>query len=671
MTARADSEPGSAIEIRLLGTPAVLCAGESLSPDSRKSTALLAYLAMRADEPTSRDHLAGLLWGDSANDQARANLRQALTQLRRVFRGVGVDPLKTKGDQVTLSSEGLSIDAHLLATAETLPASGRPRLDKEFLEGFTVTEPEFEQWMTAQRERLRTRVIRLHELAADEAIEARRTDAAIDHLTSALSLDPLQEHLHRRVMQLFAAQGRADAAIGQYERCRAVLMQELGVGPEKETKDLFRQIQGRRDAGTIDTGRPALRSGDAPPAMVTDKPSIAVLAFENMSSDPEQEYFSDGVVEDIITDLSKITGLFVIARNSSFAYKGRQPDIRNVCRELGVRYVLEGSVRKADDRVRVTAQLIDGTTGGHLWAERYDRRLHDIFTVQDEITREIVSALAPRLTPDERGRPDSRHTENLEAYEHFLRGRDQAFRDTPAANAQAREMLERAIELDPGFSLAFSHLSRNHVIAYVNRWGDDPDGSLVRAMELGERAVELDGANPHAWFAVGAAALWMKQHDRAVAAAERCLAIEPNFAEGHAVLGLIHVYSGKPREAIAALRVAMRLDPHYRDIYLHLLALAHLQLREYEHAATALERRLVRKPESDISRVLLAAIHGHMGDFDASHAEWGEALRINPDYSLEHRRKILPYRNPADFEQILDGLRKAGLPVGAFPPVEG
>ena len=664
MIPEADSDAGTGAEIRLLGAPAVLFAGRSLSPESRKATALLAYLAMRADEPTSRDHLAGLLWGDSANDQARANLRQALTQLRRIFRDIGADPIKTQGDQVTFCSAGLSIDARLLEDSEALPDAARLPLDKEFLEGFTVAEPEFEQWLTAKRERIRARVGQLHERAADDAIEARRIDKAIDHLTSALNLDPLREHLHRRLMRLFAAQGRADAAIAQYERCRGVLVKELGVGPDKETKDLFGQIQAQRGSGEGDPG------GEEPPPMVTDRPSIAVLAFENMSSDPEQEYFSDGVVEDIITDLSKITELFVIARNSSFAYKGRRPDVRDVCRELGVRYVLEGSVRKAADRVRVTAQLIDGTTGGHLWAERYDRDLRDIFAVQDEVTGEIVSALALRLSPEERDRVASRYTENLEAYEHFLRGREQAYRDTPEANAQARAKLEQAVALDPDFSLAFSHLSRNHVIAYVNRWGDTPDRSLDRALELGEHAAKLDEANPHAWFAVGAATLWLRQHERATVAAGKCLAIDPNFAEGHGLFGLILVYSGKPLEAIASLHKAMRLDPHYRDILLHLLALAHVQLGEYERAAAALRRRLARKPESDISRVLLAAVHGHLGDVDASRAEWSEALRINPKYSLEHRRGILPYKNLADLDQILEGLRKAGLVEGEFPPAE-
>jgi len=395
--------------------------------------------------------------------------------------------------------------------------------------------------------------------------------------------------------------------------------------------------------------------------VLPDKPSIAILPFTNMSGDPEQEYFNDGIVEDIITDLSKIAGLFVIARNSTFAYKGKQFDVRDVCRELGVRYALEGGVRKAANRVRITAQLIEGATGGHLWAERYDRELTDIFAVQDEVTQSIVSALALKLTPDERERVERRDTDNLEAYEYFLRGRDQAFRDTPEANAQARTMLEKATELDPQFSLAFSHLARNHIIAYVNRWGEDPDRSLDPAMELAEHAVALDDSDPHAHYAVAITALWMRQHDRAKIEAEKCLAIEPNSADGHSVLGLIYVYSERPREAIEALHKTMRLDPHYRDIFLHLIALAHFHLEEYGLAAEVLKRRLVRKPESDISRVLLASVYGHTGDLEASRTEWAEVLRINPEYSLEHRRKILPYKNPADFEQIVDGLRKAGL----------
>jgi TolB-like protein/Tfp pilus assembly protein PilF len=429
---------------------------------------------------------------------------------------------------------------------------------------------------------------------------------------------------------------------------------------EQQVKNIEKPVRAYRvvlgAAKQIDTTPAAPAKLELP-----DKPSIAVLPFTNMSGDPEQEYFSDGIVEDIITDLSKINELFVIARNSTFAYKGQRVNVPDVCRELGVRYALEGGVRKAANRVRITAQLIDGATGGHVWAERYDRDLDDIFAVQDEVTRNIVSALALRLTPDERERVQRRDTENLEAYEYFLRGRDQALRDTPEANAHARAMLEKAIELDPEFSLAFSHLARNHIIAYSNRWGGAPDESLKLAMELAEHAAELDESNSHAYFALAMAALWSKQHDRAAVAAEKCLALDSNSADGYGALGLIQVYAGKPRETVESLHNAMRLDPHYRDIYLHILALAHEQLEEYEQAVDVLKRRLVRKPESDISRVLLASIYGHLGKFEESRAQWAEVMRINPEYSLEHRRKTLPYKNPADLEHIVDGLRQAGI----------
>ena len=233
---------------------------------------------MRPDEPISRDHLAGLLWGESSNEQARANLRQALTQLRRVFRGAGLDAIKTPGDQVMLSSEGLSIDAHQLACADSIRDCECPHCDKEFLEGFSVAEPEFERWLTVQRESLRSRVRQLHEAAAEDAFQDRHVDEAIDHLTIALSLDPLQEHLHRRLMKLFAAQGRADAAIGQFERCRSVLRQELGIEPGNETTAFYEEIRSQRMTEGSDFAEQTARHVEMlipttdPPAMVEEVP---------------------------------------------------------------------------------------------------------------------------------------------------------------------------------------------------------------------------------------------------------------------------------------------------------------------------------------------------------------------------------------------------------------
>ena len=407
---------------------------------------------------------------------------------------------------------------------------------------------------------------------------------------------------------------------------------------------------------------PGADTETTPELALPDKPSIVVLPFENMSADPEQAYFSDGISEDIITDLSKISGLFVIARNSAFTYKGRAVKVQEVSRELGVRHVLEGSVRKAGNRVRITAQLIDGTTGGHVWAERYDRDLTDIFAVQDEVTHEIVSVLAVKLTRNEKKRIEHKGTDSVEAHDYFLRGREQALRHTKDANAQGRGMLERAIELDPRFVPAIAFLAFAHVEAYINRWSETPDDSLKLADELARRATALDETEPLAHFSLGSVQLWMNRHDQAIAEAETAIALDPNFAMGLLLLGLISNYAGKPEQALEALNKAMRLDPHYPAICLHFVAHAYFYLGRYDDAIAALKRRLIRQPESDISRVLLAAAYGHLGRAEEARAEWAEAMRVNPEYSLEHKKKILPYKDPADFDRIVDGLRQAGLP---------
>jgi adenylate cyclase len=410
--------------------------------------------------------------------------------------------------------------------------------------------------------------------------------------------------------------------------------------------------------GSVDVGRFGLSqsSQTQPPEL-----SIAVLAFNNMSGDDDQQYFSDGISEDITTDLSKLPGLLVIARNSAFSYKGRSVKVAQICRELGVRYVLEGSVRKSGQRVRINAQLIDGTTGGHVWAERYDRKLTDIFTVQDQVTSDIVAAILPTLTSVDSEQSRQRETPVFEAYDYFLKGREFALLDTEEAMQQAQPLLQQAIELDPKFSSAYSYLARCYTLNDINNWGKPGQRSLNKALELGRKAVSLNPANPHAHFTVGTTALWLKMNDLARQEVKASLDIDSNFSEGHAAMSMIQIYSGEPEKALDSLAAAMRLDPHYRDINLHLLGQAYFHQERYQDAANALKRRLIRKPESDISRVLLASTYGHLGDFDKSRIEWEAALSSNPGYSIEQKRKMLPYQNPADFEQIVDGLARAGL----------
>lgn len=453
------------------------------------------------------------------------------------------------------------------------------------------------------------------------------------------------------------------------------------------SEDAYRQVKTRLDLSVSDLGPTQLKNiaepvrvyslrvgtaeakATATSESVTSRPatapppklSVAVLPFANMSGDTEQEYFADGISEDIITALSKLSQLFVIARNSTFTFKGRNVNVLEVGRNLGVRYVLEGSVRKSGNRVRITAQLVDATTGGHLWAERFDRDLTDIFAVQDDVTQQIVGALALNLTEGDQQRLATEHTDNLEAYDYFLRGREQLWRFTREQNSQGRDLLQRAIELDPKFAPAYAFLAFANMLDYGNQWSPSSSTSMQQAEVFATRAVALDNRYPYAHWALGIIELYSRRHDVAIGEAKRLIALAPNLPEGHENLGIALHYSGRSGEALGCVDRAMALNPYYPDVYLHFQAQAMFQLRRYEEAIGILKRRLVRNPDTDVSRVLLAASYGHLGRFEEARHEWQEAFRVNPDYSLEHRRKVLPYKNPDDFELVVDGLRNAGL----------
>ena len=435
-----------------------------------------------------------------------------------------------------------------------------------------------------------------------------------------------------------------------------VALDDLG---EKPLKNIAKPVRVFRIAAPD-------RAVAAPPAAgspaLPHKPSIAVLPFANMSGDAEQEYFSDGMTEDLITDLSKISALFVIARNSSFAYKGQSVKVQEIGRDLGVRFVLEGSIRKAGNRVRITAQLIDAGSGGHLWAERFDRDLTDIFATQDEVVEKIVRALAVTLTQGEERRLRRRGTGNVQAYEFWLRARELLSRSTREGVAQARAMHLRAIELDPHFAAPHAGLALAAISDYVSDWAPDPAQALDESERWARRALELDDQEPVSHMALGNALLWRRDLEGALAEFRRMIALDPNFAQGHTAIGLALMYAGRPAEALESMAIATRLDPHHSSIVLHFLAQAHFSLGQYETAAKQLLERIARTPGTDSSRMLLASCYGHLGRADDAHAAWAELLKVNPGFSLTQRERVLPYKNAADFQRIAEGLAKAGLP---------
>jgi adenylate cyclase len=670
-----------------------------------KAMAVLAYLSARPNEVISRQELEASIWaGTVVGYDALSN---AINKLRKAFGDKARNPdvietIAKTGFRLIAKVTELDEEAKARSISDSSYASDRlPRklaaiLYADVAEYSRLTHEdedathhklnEYLDLFAAQVESHRGRVMHY----AGDAILA-MFDAAVDAVSCASAV---QQDISDRNHTIPAGRGlqfrigintgdvfedRDDVfgdgvniaarleglaepgGICVSEAVRSAIGRKLGIEfqyiGEQAVKNIDEPVRsyivGSSDANRFDLDHD---SPSQPPGL-----SIAVLPFDNMSGEHEQEYFSDGISEDITTDLSKLPGLLVIARNSAFAYKGRNVKITDISRELGVRYVLEGSVRKSGQRVRINAQLIDGTSGGHVWAERYDRDLTDIFTVQDEVTSDIVAAISPALTSSEAEQPRQRETPEFEAYDYFLKGREFALLDTEEGMQQAQQLLQKAIDLDPQFSAAYSYLARCYALNEINNWGKSEQKSLNKALELGRKASSLNPANPHAHFTIGTTALWLKELELARREVKKSLDLDPNFSEGHAAMSMIQIYSGEPAKALDSLAIAMRLDPHYRDNCLHFLGQAYFHQGRYPQAADALKRRLIRKPESDISRVLLASTYGHLGDFEKSRIEWEAALHFNPGYSIEQKRKMLPYQNPADFEQIVDGLARAGL----------
>ena len=391
-----------------------------------------------------------------------------------------------------------------------------------------------------------------------------------------------------------------------------------------------------------------------------DKPSIAVLPFVNMSGDPEQEYFSDGITEDLITDLSKVSNLFVIARNSVFTYKNKPAKIQDVSKELGVRYVLEGSVRKAGNRVRITSQLIDAISGGHLWAERYDRVLEDIFAVQDEVTREIVAVLAIKLGEGEQKEISEKHTLDMVAYDYFLRGKDSLHQFTRASLLQARELFQEAINRDPAFAMAYANLGATYLTDWKMGWSRD-EKSLDHALELAQKAVSMRKDLPETYGLLGYIYLWKRQHDKAIELYEKVIKDYPNYADGFANLGAVLNFAGRPKTAIGFLEKAMRLDPLYPGVQLFNLGHSYFLTERHGEAIDALKNSLDENPDFLLVRIYLAAIYADSGREKEAYTEAAEIRNRNPEINLEIWEQRLPYKNRSDAQRIIELLKEAGL----------
>jgi len=427
------------------------------------------------------------------------------------------------------------------------------------------------------------------------------------------------------------------------------------------------------------SSRKATTTAAQPPASapvalaLPTRPSIAVLPFENMGGDPEQAYFADGLTEDLITDLSKVSGLFVIARNSTFVYKGKAADVRDVARALGVRYVLEGSVRRSGNDVRVNAQLIDGATGGHLWATRHDGEWKHIFSLQDTVARSVVDALAVELTKDDRQRVERRETANADAYDEFLKGWQLYLRQTPADFVAAIVHFNAAVELDPNYGRAYAALAAIHWEAYTRYWGRAIGvGNQLEPLGRAEQFLSLAMKNPTplAYQVSSATLLRGQQYEEAAAEAMRGIASDPNDPDGYLAMAAVLSFTGKAGEALELVQRAMRLNPHYPPHYLYQLGLAQFGLGHLEEARSSLEKAIAGNAGDHWSERLLLATYGLLGQraagtklLEAMTGKEQRGLAANFDpITVNAVTYWYPFAVPSDAKRFVDGLRKAGVP---------
>jgi len=642
---------------------------------TRKSRALVAYLALQGARGQSREKLAELLWGNSAEEQARANLRQALSSLRKALNGNEATYLVTNGDQVSLAGRDIDLD---VAEFERLVAEATPQALKraaalyrgDLLDGFSLKEDSFETWARAERERLRHLACDALTKLIAHCDEVGDTERCVETAARLLTLDPLREAAHRILMRAYAAQGRQASALKQFEACRDILRREVSVEPEPQTVALYREIRQQRAIALGDGVETAPESEvEGPP--LPDGPSVAVLPFENESGNPDQEYFAAGLTENIINGLTRFREILVIGVKSILVVRDQAPDLREIGRTLGVAHIVEGSVRKAGDRIRVIAQLVDAATGQRLWAENYDRDLDDIFAVEDEITNIIVATLAGQIEHLELGRATKKPAEDPAAYDCLLRGRQCLSRYTKDGEFDARRHFERAVGLDPDYAAAYAGLSISYVHEYEASWSEAPEEALERSYSLARKAVALDDADSTARYALANACFYRGQHELAKVHIEKALELNPNDYHNICAKAWFLAFSDRPSEGVACSIEAMRLNPLAPDNCLFAIGMAEYVAGRYEEALAAFGKT---KDWGLLRPAWIAACYAQLGRDAQAQAAAAEVRELAPsdpsipdEADIEHWRaywsRLIKFEDPNDRERFLEGLRMAGLPA--------
>ncbi|AZN96116.1 hypothetical protein EJ066_01720 [Mesorhizobium sp. M9A.F.Ca.ET.002.03.1.2] len=616
--------------------------GRALDVLARKNRALLAVLAMAPKQEATRNRLAALLWGGHGEEQAKNSLRQALAAIRKDFADLDADALMLVGDRVGLNPKHVTIDvAEFIAASSSHDVADLRQAAAlyagPFLEGLGTSDNAFEDWLREARDDFTTRPIRVFEALAAAVSGAERIAVA----ERLVALDPLREASHIALMQAHMTMGQTALAIRQYETCALLLKRELKVEPGDELRRL-------RCAVNEPQAKPS--SGGAP----SRRPVIAVLPFENMGDDPGQEYFSDGITEDIITELGRFGELHLIARNSSFAFKGRVFDTQTIAKQLSADYLLEGSIRRAGNRVRISSQLIDARSGNLIWADRFDRDLTDIFELQDEIARAVATIVAGAVRTSDVEKIRRVPIAQLDADQLYLRARALAIRYDTTRDAEP--YLVRAIELDPNVASVHAMMAITLTAKWLLEGTADHRELLETALVHGRRAIKLGPRDVWSHMAVSHPLIFLGQPEEALSHLDQAMGINPNEGRARAFRGMCRSYLGRHEEGLADLDICIAHDPLSHDWFWDVRGQILLALERYSEA---IESYRNLNSYSFWAHAFLAVCHWRQGDRALATAAVRQCMAARPDATVS-AILIDPYRNP----KILDNLRRDLLALG-------
>ena len=634
-------------------------ADQPVAISAKKSRGLLALLAFSPSLP--RERLANLLWSDRGDAQARSSLRQTLASLRKDLGPVHAACVAINDERVSLDPAHVETDAVAFQELANLEKVESLRMAVSLyrgplLEDTTINDPAFEEWVTSKR-------AALHDLAVatfEKLWGMENGPARVKLAKRLVEIEPLKESSHFALMQSYADSGEDGLALQHYSVCRNLLKSELGIGPGRDIESLRQRLM---DRGQVDPSlkTEAVTTNSTP--ILPDKPSIAVLPFQNLSGDSAQDYFADGIVEEIIVALSRIQWLFVIARNSSFAYKGKPVDVKQIGRELGVRYILDGSLRKSADKIRITGELIDAATGVHIWADRFEGRLEDIFALQDQMTASVVGQIAPMLQQAEIDRVQRKPTDSLDAYDHFLRGLSNMHRWTREGNDAALTHFYRAIELDPNFAAAHGLAARTHVQRNSGGWMSDHVKEFAEAERLARRAVEL-GHDDAVALSTGGFALSdiCGAADDGDAYVERALALNPNLASAWLFSGWVKASKGEAALALERLAYAKRLSPNDPQDFSRqgAMSFAHFVAGNYLEGLACAEAALRIKSNFLFPLLSTAICAALAGRNEQARKAMAQIRQIDPTLRISLISTYQTMR-PEDFVRWKEGLRLAGM----------